>query len=192
MGTPKIVAFSGSARAESFNTRLVRIAAEAARAAGAEVTLVDWKALPLPLFDEDEESRAGIPRNAKTFKELLKSHDGFLISAPEYNSSITPLLKNAIDWASRREDGEKPLQAFAGKVAGLMSASPGALGGLRGLVHVRAILGNIQMLVLPDQIAVTKAHEAFDVSGRLKDAQQQASVEAIGKKLVEVLRKLNG
>lgn len=190
MAIPKILAFSGSARAESFNTRLVKIAAEGARSAGASVTLVDWKALTLPLFDEDEEARSGIPANAKTFKELMKSHDGFLIAAPEYNSSITPLLKNAIDWTSRREAGEKPLEAFAGKVAGLMSASPGALGGLRGLVHVRAILGNIQVLVLPDQVAVMKAHEAFEPSGRLKDAQQQASVEAIGKRVAEVVQKL--
>jgi len=189
MSTARILAFSGSARAESWNTRLVKIAADGARSAGATVTLVDWKALPLPLFDEDEEARSGIPANAKTFKELMKSHDGFLIAAPEYNSSITPLLKNAIDWASRREAGEKPLEAFAGKVAGLMSASPGALGGLRGLVHVRAILGNIQVLVLPDQVAVMKAHEAFD-GARLKDAQQQASVEAIGKRVAEVIQKL--
>lgn len=190
MASPKILAFSGSARLASFNTRLVKIAADAARATGVEVTLVDWNALPLPLFNEDEEARSGLPQNAKTFKEMMKSHDGFLISAPEYNSSITPLLKNAIDWASRREGSEKPLEAFVGKVAGLMSASPGALGGLRGLVHVRAILGNIQVLVLPDQVAVMKAGEAFDDSGRLKDAAQQAAVEAIGRKVVDVVRKL--
>lgn len=191
MYTPSIVAFSGSARAESHNTRLMKIAAEAARAEGAKVTVVDWRALPLPLFDEDEEARSGLPKNAKTFKELLKAHDGFLISAPEYNSSITPLLKNAIDWASRREGNEKGLEAFAGKTAALMSASPGALGGLRGLVHVRAILGNIQVLVLPGQIAVAKAHEAFDASGRLKDAQQHAGIESLGKNLVAMLRKLH-
>lgn len=191
MYTPSIVAFSGSARAESFNTRLVKIAAEAARSEGAKVTLVNWRELPLPLMDEDEEKLHGMPENARAFKESLFSHDGFLISAPEYNSSITPLLKNAIDWASRREGGEKPLEAFAGKVAALMSASPGALGGLRGLVHLRAILGNIRVIVLPDQIAVAKAHEAFDSSGRLKDAQQQAGIEGLGKGLVAVLRKLH-
>ncbi len=191
MYTPSIVAFSGSARTESFNSRLVKIAAEAARAAGAKVTLVDWREFRLPLFDEDEEKQGGMPKNARAFKELLLSHDGFLISAPEYNSSITPLLKNAIDWASRREGNEKPLEAFAGKVAALMSASPGALGGLRGLVHVRAILGNIRVIVLPDQIAVSKAHEAFDPSGRLKDAQQQSSIEGLGTGLAAVLRKLH-
>ncbi len=190
MYTPSIVAFSGSTRAASHNSRVLKIAAEAARAEGARVTEVDWRALPLPLFDEDEEARGGMPKNARAFKELLMSHDGFLIAAPEYNSSITPLLKNAIDWASRREGNEKPLEAFAGKVAALMSASPGALGGLRGLVHVRAILGNIQVLVLPAQIAVAKAHEAFDADGRLKDAQQQAGIEGLGKNLAAVLRKL--
>jgi NAD(P)H-dependent FMN reductase len=191
MYTPTVVAFSGSARAESYNSRLVRIAAEAARAEGARVTLVDWRELPLTLMDEDEEKAHGIPKNAKVFKELLKSHDGFLISAPEYNSSITPLLKTAIDWASRREGDEKPLVAFAGKTAALMSASPGALGGLRGLVHVRAILGNIQVLVLPNQVAISKANEALE-GPRLKDPQQLASIEALAKSLVAMLRKLHG
>jgi len=192
MYTPSIVAFSGSARAESFNTRLVKIAAEAARASGAKVTLVNWRDYPMPLMDEDLERTEGMPKAARAFKELLFAHDGFLISAPEYNSSITPLLKNAIDWASRREGNEKPLEAFAGKVAVLMSASPGALGGLRGLVHVRAILGNIRTIVLPDQIAVSKAHEAFGADGRLKDAQLQAGIEGLGTGLAAMLRKLHG
>jgi NAD(P)H-dependent FMN reductase len=168
----------------------VKIAADAARADGAKVTLVDWRDFPMVLMDEDLEKASGLPKPARAFKELLMAHDGFLISAPEYNSSISPLLKTAIDWASRKEGDEKPLQAFAGKVAALMSASPGALGGLRGLVHVRAILGNIRVLVLPDQIAVSKAHEAFGPDGNLKDPQQHASIQALGTGLNAVLRKL--
>lgn len=192
MYTPTIVAFSGSRRRESFNARLVKIAAGAARAEGAIVTLVNWDEMPLPLFDEDDEAAHGLPDNAKKFRNLLIANDGFLISAPEYNSSVTPLLKNAIDWASRAEPGDPPLKAFRGKTAVLMSASPGALGGLRGLVHVRSILGNIQVLVLPDQIAISKANEAFDTDGRLKDPKQQESIESIAKKLVATLRKLHG
>ncbi len=191
MYTPKVVAFSGSRRMDSFNTRLVRIAASAARDAGAQVTIVDWDALPLPMFDQDDEAAHGLPAHVRTFRNLLIGHDGFLIAAPEYNSSITPLLKNAIDWASRAELGDPPLKAFAGKTAVLMSASPGALGGLRGLVHVRAILGNIQVLVLPDQLAISKAHEVFDADGRLKDPKQQEGVENLGRKLVATLRKLH-
>ena len=189
--TPKILAFAGSTRAESYNKKLVRIAAAGARAAGAEVTLLDLRDLPLPLFDGDLEARDGLPENARTLKELMKSHHGFLISAPEYNSSITGVLKNAIDWASREVAGEKPLECFAGKVAALMSASPGALGGLRGLVHVRAILGNIQVLVLPDQVAIPKAAEAFNPDGSLTDPKRHAAVEKLGSRLAEILRKLH-
>lgn len=192
MYTPTIVAFSGSRRRESFNTRLVKIAAESARAEGARVTLVNWDEIPLPMFDQDEEAEHGLPENAKAFRKLLITHDGFLISAPEYNSSITPLLKNAIDWASRAEPGDPPLKAFKGKTAVLMSASPGALGGLRGLVHLRAILGNIGVLVLPDQLAISKANEAFDDAGRLKDPKQQSGIEELGRKLVATLKKLHG
>lgn len=192
MYTPTIIAFSGSRRRDSFNTRLVKIAADAARAEGAKVTLVSWDDIPLPLFDQDDEAAHGLPANVRTFRNLLIEHDGFLISAPEYNSSITPLLKNAIDWASRAEPGDPPLKAFRGKTAALMSASPGALGGLRGLVHVRAILGNIGVLVLPDQIAISKADGAFDETGRLKDARLHSSIEDLGRKLVAILGKLHG
>ena len=192
MYTPTIVAFSGSRRRESFNTRLVKVAAEAARGEGANVTVVNWDEVALPLFDQDDEAEHGLPENARRFRNLLIAHDGFLISAPEYNSSITPLLKNAIDWASRAEPGDPPLKAFKGKTAALMSASPGALGGLRGLVHVRAILGNIGVLVLPDQLAISKANEAFDDTGRLKDPKLQTGVEELGRKLVAILKKLHG
>lgn len=187
---PKILAFAGSARRDSFNKKLVKIAAAAAQSAGAEVTIIDLADFPMPIFDEDLEAREGMPPHAKRFKELLKNHHGLLISNPEYNSSITALLKNSIDWASRPEPGEPGLVAFSGKVAGLMSASPGALGGLRGLVTLRMILANIQVLLLPDQVAITQAHEAFNADGSLKDAKKQQSVEAIGRKLAAVAAKL--
>jgi chromate reductase, NAD(P)H dehydrogenase (quinone) len=187
---PKILAFAGSTRKESFNKKLVKIAADAARAAGAEVTLVDLRDIPMPLYDGDLEAEQGIPENAKKFKAMLLAHDGLLISAPEYNSSISGVLKNAIDWASRPVPGEAPLACFAGKVATLMSASPGALGGLRGLIIVRSLLSNISVIVLPGQVAVPKAHEAFDTDGKLKDSKQQASIEALGRDLVGLLVKI--
>jgi NAD(P)H-dependent FMN reductase len=190
MGAPRILAFAGSTRAASYNKRLVRVAAEGARKAGAEVTLIDLRDLPLPLFDEDLEQRDGLPENAKRFKQLLKEHQGLLIACPEYNSSISAVLKNAIDWASRAEPGEKPLQCFDGKVCGLLAASPGSLGGLRGLVAVRSILGNIRVLVIPDQIAVPAAHEAFDQTGALIDAKRAAAVEALGGKVAAMVTKL--
>lgn len=191
MEPPKILAFAGSARRDSYNKRLVRIAAAAAEQAGANVTLVDLRDYPLPLFDEDLERAHGTPENAVTLKKIFLDHHGLLIASPEYNSSITPLLKNTIDWVSRPAEGEPRLAAYQGKVASLLSASPGALGGLRGLVHLRAILSNIGVTVLPDQVSVPQAFEAFKEDGKLKDAQQQARVAAIGAQLAALLRNWN-
>jgi NAD(P)H-dependent FMN reductase len=187
---PRILAFAASTRRESFNKKLVAIAAQGAREVGAEVTLIDLKDFPLPLFDQDLEAEQGIPENGKKLKKLFSDHDGLLIASPEYNSSITAVLKNAVDWVSRPAPNEPPLVGFKGKVATLMSTSPGALGGLRGLVHVRSILGNIGVIVLPDQIAVAKAHEAFHADGSLKDPKQQAGIEGLGKTLASFLAKL--
>ena len=187
---PRILAFAGSLRRGSFNKKLVPIAAKGARDAGAEVTLIDLADFPLPLFDRDLEARQGMPDNGKKLKQLFIDHDGLLIASPEYNSSITAVLKNAIDWVSRPAPGEPSLVAFRGKVATLMSASPGALGGLRGLVHVRSILGNIGVIVLPDQIAVAKANEAFNADGSLKDSTRQAVIEGLGHTLASFLMKL--
>src|SRR3990172_11377177 len=127
--TPGILAFAGSARKASWNKKLVRIAAAGARACGAIVTLSEPDDYPLPLFDEDDESQHGLPPHARKLKDLMLSHQGFLISSPEYNSSITPLLKNMIDWSSRKIGDNASLVGFQGKAAVLMSASPGALGG---------------------------------------------------------------
>jgi NAD(P)H-dependent FMN reductase len=119
--------------------------------------------------------------------DLFEAHEGLLISSPEYNSSITGVLKNTIDWVSRPVPGKPPLHAFAGKVALLVAASPGALGGLRGLVTLRSILSNIKVLVLPDQLAVPKAGEAFGADGRLADPRLQASIEKLGATLVDAV-----
>jgi chromate reductase, NAD(P)H dehydrogenase (quinone) len=186
---PRILAFAGSARRDSYNKRLIRIAAEAAKAAGAEVTLIDLADYPLPIMDEDVE-KAGFPENATRLKQLFLEHEGLLISCPEYNSSITPLLKNTIDWVSRPQPNEPRLAAYINKVAVLMAASPGGLGGLRGLVHVRSILQNIGVIVLPDQRAVPQAHQAFDDSGNLKDEPMQQGVQALGQGLVKFLERL--
>jgi len=187
---PRLLAFAGSTRTESFNKKLVPIAAHGAREAGAEVTVIDLRDFPLSLFDQDLETAEGAPANATALKRLMVEHDGFLIAAPEYNSSITGVLKNAIDWVSRPVSNEPSLLAFKGKVVALMSASPGALGGLRGLVHVRLILGNLGSIVLPDQIAVSRAHEAFAPDGSLKDPKQHANVERLGRTLAAFVAKL--
>ena len=189
---PKILAFAGSTRKDSFNKKLVAIAAEGARAAGADVTVIDLRDYPMPVFDQDDEAAIGKSEGAKALKQLMIDHDGFLIACPEYNSSITAVLKNAIDWVSRPDEGDPPggLAAFNGKVITLMSASPGGLGGLRGLVHVRAIFGSLGCLVLPDQIAVSAAHSAFDENGALADEKMQAGIQRLGATLTETVRKL--
>lgn len=187
---PTILAFAGSTRQDSYNKKLVQIAAQGARNGGADVTYLDLRDLPLPLFDEDLEAQEGMPANAKKLKELMIAHQGFLIASPEYNSSVTAILKNAIDWASRPQPGEASLACFKGKVAVLMSTSPGALGGLRGLVHIRSILGNLSMIVLPEQRAIGNAQSAFTSEGNLQDAAQQSAVEQLGARLAEVVGKL--
>ncbi len=187
---PKILAFAGSLRAQSWNKKMVKIAVAGATAAGVECTYIDLRDYALPIFDEDLEKQDGLPANARKLKDLFLAHQGLLIAAPEYNSGITAVLKNTIDWISRPVPGETPLQCYDGKVATLMSASPGALGGLRGLVGVRSILGNIKVTVLPDQVAIGKAHEMFTEDGQLKDAAQKASVEKLGAGLAAMLKKL--
>ncbi|MEZ6124993.1 MAG: NAD(P)H-dependent oxidoreductase [Planctomycetaceae bacterium] len=192
MTAPRILAFAGSVRINSFNGTLVRIAAAGARRAGADVTVLDLNDFPLPIFDEDFEREQGTPANAQKLKELFLQHDGLLVSSPEYNSSISPLLKNTIDWVSRPIPGQPRLAAYRNKFAALMSASPGALGGLRGLVHVRAILGNIGVTVLANQVAIGHADSAFDSSGQLRDESQQVQILDLGRSLAEVLAKLQG
>ncbi|MBE1298812.1 MAG: FMN reductase [Alteromonadaceae bacterium] len=186
----KILAFAGSARKNSYNKKLVAVAANGAQKAGAEVTLIDLNDFDMPIFNEDLEAEKGMPEAAQSFKDLLIQHDGVLIASPEYNSGYSALLKNAIDWASRSAPGEAPLAAFNGKVAGIMAASPGGLGGLRGLVSLRMLLGNLSMHVIPNQRAVSRAFEAFNEEGVLLDERQQKGIESIGGDVAAMCAKL--
>ena len=190
MTVPRILAFAGSARSASFNKKLVPILAAKARAAGAEVTEIDLRDYPMPLYDGDLEKASGLPENARRLRELFRGHQGLLLACPEYNTSITPLFKNTLDWVTRDEQGRGTIEVIQGKVVGLASASPGSLGGLRGLVHVRAIFGGIKALVVPEQHAVVKANDAFDEAGKLKDDKQHKAVENVGAAVARVLAKL--
>ncbi len=187
---PNILAFAGSLRRESFNKKLVKIAAEGARSAGGEVTYIDLNDFPMPLLNEDDEAASGLPPAAREFKKLMIAADGILLSSPEYNGSVSAVLKNAIDWASRPEKGEAPLIAFKDKPIQLMSASPGNLGGIRGLIHLRALLGGIQMFVMPQQHCLMQAHTVMDKDGNLTDEKQREAVLGLGRKLVETVKKL--
>lgn len=187
---PKILAFAGSLRKDSFNKKLIKIAVKGAQEAGAEVTLIDLKDYPLPIYDQEIEDSQGLPENAIKIKKLMWEHDGFMFACPEYNSTMTGVFKNTIDWASRNASKDETyLSCFIDKVIALMSASPGALGGLRGLVHVRSMFGNVNSIVLPQQKCISKANEAFDESGNLKDVKQQADIMKLGKNLTEFLQK---
>lgn len=185
--TTNILAFAGSARRDSVNKKLLQAAATLARQAGAEVTVIDLADFEMPLYHGDLEDAQGLPDSVKRLKSLLRKHDRFLIASPEYNSSLTPLLKNTIDWCSRTEaDGEPALECFQGKIAGLISASPGALGGLRSLRHVREILGNIGVFVVPAQYALANAYEAFDPAGSLTRESARQPLAKVVRQLLNV------
>lgn len=187
---PKILAFAGSLRTDSFNKKLVRIAASCATKAGGDVTLVDLRDYPMPIYDGDIEAHEGLPDSARELKRLMKEHRGFLISSPEYNGSFPAALKNAIDWASRQEGDEAPLECFTGHTAALLSASPGALGGIRALTDLRTMLSRINVLVIPETRSISLAHQAFSSDGNLLDPKVAESVCRVSRRLVEVLRKL--
>ena len=188
MSKPRILVFGGSLRAESYNQKLAVIAAEDAREAGAEVTLISLRDYRLPLFDADYEEEHGKTEEAKKLKEMFVNSDGFIIASPEYNSGITAALKNAIDWVSRADsDDEPPLLAFSGKSAAIIAASPGGYGGARSLAQLRILLGNIRVHVTEGEVTVPKAYEAFDDDGQLLDPEKTAAVKNLVTKLVQSL-----
>jgi chromate reductase, NAD(P)H dehydrogenase (quinone) len=188
----KILAFAGSVRRESFNRRLLPGAIEGARAAGAQVTHLELADFPLPLFDQDMEERDGLPPNARKLKDLFKAHNGLLLACPEYNGSITPLLKNTLDWVSRRDGAEAGSVPYKRKVVGLVSASDGRWGGIRGLSQVRHTLTILGCVVLPEQYCLSAASQAYDEAGRIKDDKVRQGAAAIGTRLATFLKDGNG
>lgn len=183
--SPRILAFSGSARRESLNRKLLAVAVQATREAGGEVTLLDLNEFTLPLYHGDLEAADGLPANAAKLIELILGHDGLLIASPEYNSMFTPLLKNTIDWCTRGEGNP-----FVGKVAAVISASPGALGGVRSLKLTQQLLVHLGCHVVPGQTMLPQAGKAFDAAGALIEARAQKSVQTLVTLLVETTRKL--
>lgn len=186
MPTPRILAFGGSLRKDSFNQRLVEFAASVARGAGAEVTCVELGNFDIPIYDADTEASGGIPPGPKRLKTLFLEHDGLLLGCPEYNGSVSGVWKNAIDWISRPEEGEGRLAAFRGKVGGLVATSPSGFGGVRGLAHYRLILEGIGVMVIPEQIAIAQGHEKLGADGGPMEQQHRDRVEEIARRVVEV------
>lgn len=188
MKTPRILAFGGSLRAASYNQKLAALAARGAAEAGAEVTLIQLRDFPMPLYDQDLEDASGMPEAAARLKQLFAEHDGLIIASPEYNSGISAALKNAIDWVSRATNAdEPPLSVLRGKTAAILAASPGGYGGSRGLAQLRTFFENISINVLPEQVTVPKVHELIDESGALNDAAIEASILELGASLAAKL-----
>ena len=187
---PRILAFAGSLRAGSYNRKILALAAHGARSAGADVTRVDLRDFPLPVYDGDLEAAGGLPEGARQLKAHFDAADGLLLACPEYNAGIPGTLKNALDWVSRPAPGERPLQAFRGKVAALCSASTGGLGGVRGLLQMRLVLGSIGVVVLPEQVSLPKAHEAFDDEGNVVDPGRRKALMELGGALAHAARAL--
>lgn len=188
---PRILAFAASTRSASFNRRLARVATECVRQAGGDITLIELKEYPMPLYEGDLEAAEGIPEQGKRLKALLAEHQGLLVVSPEYNGFITPLLKNTLDWLSRPDGDQDGLALFRDKLALVLSASPGALGGLRSLTLARQLLTNLGVMLMPDSLAVGRAHEAFGDDDTLKDARQQAKLQGMAAKFVTTLQTLN-
>lgn len=190
---PKILAFAGSLREHSYSKRIVKTAVKGAENAGAEVTYVDLRDYPMPIYNADDHEKSGFDENALKFQRLLSEHDGLLIASPEYNGSLSGALKNAIDWASRASEEYKMNEVFRGKVAAIMTESPGAFGGIRCLGHLRGILSILLVNVLPSEIAVSKVHEMFEGNGEeMTDAKMKHILEELGAALVDILRKTHG
>ena len=192
MEKAKIQVFAGSTRNDSLHRRLVQVAAAQLRRVGADVTVADLRDYPMPLYDGDLEAAQGMPAGAKAFKDLVRGQDGLVIASPEYNGSFSALLKNAIDWISRPETGERRLAAFHGKAAALLSASPGPGGGQRGLRHLRELLEMIGVRVVASQVTMALAMDAFDANGRLARHEDRTAVERAIGELVEAVREQLG
>jgi chromate reductase len=192
MSLPKILVFAGSIRSGSHNARLAALATKELVLAGADVTRISLVDYPLPLYDGNLEATSGPPANALKLKQLMSAHRGVFIASPEYNASVTPLLKNTIDWISRvRERGEQPLAAYRNRVFAIGGASDGAYGAMRSLMALRQVLElGCGALVIPEQIAVMRASEAFDEMDNLKDERAAAMLKRVAQRLTDMAREI--
>lgn len=192
--TAKLMFFAGSARAGSHNKKLAKLGAMIAEANGIPATFVDLTDYHMPIYHGELEASEGPPENAKKLKAVMEAHTGVFIASPEYNASISPLLKNTLDWLSRvREEGEAPLEVFKTRVFAVGSASPGGMGGLRSLVTLRQVLElGLGALVLPDQFAIPRAHDAFGEDGHLTNKEAQERLKSLIQKLARAAHVLHG
>ena len=186
---PRILAFSGSSRRDSWNRKILEVAAAGARETGADVTIVTLADYPMPIYNADWHVEHGVPPAMLELRALMMASQGLLIASPEYNASITPLLKNTIDWVSQAVDGEGGDAPFRGKVGGLMGASNGAFGTIRALPHVSYILANLGVLMLP-VVAVPAVAKAFDAAGVMTDERAKKRLTDLGARLARTITSL--
>ena len=188
MAAPKILVMAGSLRAGSHNARLAALAAKEIALADGDVTRISFADYTLPLFDADLITGSGLPRQATDLKNMLAAHQGVFIASPEYSASVSPLIKNAIDWMSRGRDSSEPSYAvFKSRVFALGAAANGAAGGVRGLMALRQVLElGCGALVIPEQIAVGRASQAFDDMDNLTDEALAKSLKGLARRLVEM------
>jgi chromate reductase len=192
MPAPKILVLAGSLRAASHNARLAALASKELMLADAEVTRISLADYPLPIYDADLTTKSGPPFNALKLKQIVSANRGVFIASPEYNASITPLLKNAIDWISTvRERGDPPLAAYQNRVFALGAASPGRSGGMQSLLALRQVLAvGCRALVIPEQVTVPNAGDAFDEADQLKDTRAAEQLKLVTRRLIEYARML--
>lgn len=192
MTASKLAFFAGSTRQASFNRKLARAACDLARERGASAELIELADYPMPLYNGDLEASEGPPENARKLRGVLRGHQGIFIASPEYNASVTPLLKNTLDWMSRVRDDEEPgLQLFRNRVFAIGGASAGRFGAMRSLLALRQVLEiGIGALVLPEQIALSGADKAFNDAGGLLDATLQQQLGTVVGKLGQASARL--
>lgn len=185
----KVLAFSGSSRKDSYNQLAVNAVTDCLRC---EVTAISLKDLDLRIYDADDEAASGLPEGARKLRTLLAEHDGVIVGCPEYNGFMTPLLINAIDWATRSEEGTPDLSCFADKIFLIASTSPGSLGGLRSATHLRTMLSGIGAIVSPDLFVVPTSAKSFGEDGRLTAEPLQARARQVADRLLKLMEQLNG
>jgi NAD(P)H-dependent FMN reductase len=192
MPAPKILVFPGSLRSSSHNGRLAALATKELMLADAEVTRISLGDYPLPIYDADLAAKSGPPFNALKLKQIMSAHGGVFIASPEYNASITPLLKNAIDWISAvRERGEPSLAAYQNRVFALGAASPGRSGGMQSLIALRQVLAvGCRALVIPEQVTIPNAEHAFDERDELTDTRAAGQLKLVARRLIDYVRML--
>ena len=184
----KLLFFAGSAREQSLNKKLARAGCAMATEMGASATFLDLRDYPMPIYEGDWEDKNSLPEAAIRLKQIFIDHDGLFIASPEHNSAYSSLLKNTIDWLSRAHyENEPSLAAYRNKVAAIVSASPGSLGGLRALVPLKMLLGNISVTVIPEQLALRQAYKAFDEQGDLVDEANVAALSGVVNSLIEAV-----